>query len=121
MIRRTATPAAPWYVVPADNKWFTRIVVAAAIVDALAGLKLEYPAISKSQREEIERAKEVLGDGTSQGPEEGRQMTCRTGMPGDVQPFDLLLIRGVNRSCTCDRSGACQPCLSGPRVAPPSG
>src|SRR5688572_13789746 len=67
MIRRTATPAAPWYVVPADNKWFTRIVVAAAIVDALAGLKLEYPAISKSQREEIERAKEVLGAGTRKG------------------------------------------------------
>ena len=67
MIRRTATPAAPWYVVPADYKWFTRIVVAAAIVDALAGLNLEYPAVSKSQRQEIARAKEALGDGTRKG------------------------------------------------------
>ena len=37
MIRRTATPEAPWFVVPADHKWFTRVVVAAAIVDGLAG------------------------------------------------------------------------------------
>ncbi len=67
MIRRTATPAAPWYVVPADHKWYTRIVVAAAIVDALDGLNLEYPAISKSQKEEIARAKEALGDGSRRG------------------------------------------------------
>ena len=61
MIRWTATPEAPWYVVPADNKWFTRVVVASAIVDGLAGLNLEYPAVSKAQRQEIERAKKVLG------------------------------------------------------------
>jgi polyphosphate kinase 2 (PPK2 family) len=65
MIRWTATPEAPWYVVPADNKWFTRVVVAAAIVDALAGLKLEYPRISETQAHEIEEAKKVLGAGTS--------------------------------------------------------
>jgi hypothetical protein len=65
MIRWTATPEAPWYVVPADNKWFTRVVVAAAIVDALAGLKLEYPTISETQAREIEEAKKVLGAGTS--------------------------------------------------------
>jgi PPK2 family polyphosphate:nucleotide phosphotransferase len=63
MIRWTATPDAPWYVVPADNKWFTRVVVAAAIVDGLVGLNLEYPAVSKEQRQEIERAKEALGGG----------------------------------------------------------
>jgi PPK2 family polyphosphate:nucleotide phosphotransferase len=61
MIRWTATPEAPWYVVPADNKWFTRVVVAAAIVDALAELDLEYPTITKEQRQEIENAKKVLG------------------------------------------------------------
>jgi PPK2 family polyphosphate:nucleotide phosphotransferase len=65
MIRWTATPEAPWYVVPADNKWFTRVVVAAAIVDALAGLKLEYPTISDTQAREIEEAKKALGAGTS--------------------------------------------------------
>jgi PPK2 family polyphosphate:nucleotide phosphotransferase len=63
MIRWTATPEAPWYVVPADNKWFTRVVVAAAIVDALAGLNLEYPTITKQQRQEIELAKKALGGG----------------------------------------------------------
>ena len=61
MIQRTATPDAPWYVVPADNKWFTRIVVAAAIVDALASLDLEYPRVSKAQRKEIDAAKRALG------------------------------------------------------------
>ena len=61
MIRWTATPEAPWYVVPADRKWFTRIVVAAAIVDALASLDLEYPAVSKTQKRDIARARQILG------------------------------------------------------------
>jgi hypothetical protein len=63
MIRHTATPEAPWYVVPADHKWFTRIVVAAAIVDALAGLNLEYPTVSKAQAQQIAKAKRLLGKG----------------------------------------------------------
>src|SRR5262249_13207129 len=46
LIRRTATRHAPWYVVPADHKWFTRLVVAAAIVDALSGLDLKPPPLS---------------------------------------------------------------------------
>ena len=73
MIRRTATPASPWYVVPADNKWFTRIVVAAAIVDALAGLKLEYPVVSKSLQQEIALAKEALGDDSRKAARKGRK------------------------------------------------
>ena len=60
MIRATATPEAPWYVVPADRKWFTRVVVAAAIVDGLAGLRLKYPSVSKTQMKEIERARKAL-------------------------------------------------------------
>jgi PPK2 family polyphosphate:nucleotide phosphotransferase len=60
MIRETATPEAPWYVVPADHKWFTRVVVAAAIVDALAGLNLKYPTVSKAQSKEIAEAKRLL-------------------------------------------------------------
>jgi PPK2 family polyphosphate:nucleotide phosphotransferase len=67
MIRWTATPEAPWYVVPADNKWFTRVVVAAAIVDALADLDLKYPTITKQQRQEIEEAKKVLGGSRGRG------------------------------------------------------
>ena len=63
MIRWTATPEAPWYVVPANHKWFTRVVVAAAIVEALGGLHLEYPKVSEGQSREIARAKQVLGRG----------------------------------------------------------
>ena len=51
MIRNTATKAAPWYVVPADNKWFTRVVVAAAVIDALAALDLHYPKVDESEIE----------------------------------------------------------------------
>ena len=54
MIRSTATDYAPWYVVPADNKWFTRIVVAAAVIATLESLDLSYPKVGKKQREELE-------------------------------------------------------------------
>jgi len=59
-IRRTATKAAPWYVVPADNKWFTRAVVAAAVVDALASLDLRYPRLDAAKRRELARARREL-------------------------------------------------------------
>jgi PPK2 family polyphosphate:nucleotide phosphotransferase len=60
MICNTATEQAPWYVVPADNKWFTRVVVAAAVIDALASLDLEYPEVSETQRAELETAEKAL-------------------------------------------------------------
>ncbi len=50
MIRHTATPHAPWYVIPADNKWFTRIAVAEAVADALEGLNLSFPKVGAAQR-----------------------------------------------------------------------
>ncbi len=59
-IRATATPEAPWYVVPADNKWFTRIVVAAAIIDTLAGLDLHYPVVGPAKRAELAAARRAL-------------------------------------------------------------
>jgi PPK2 family polyphosphate:nucleotide phosphotransferase len=59
-IRHTATPEAPWYVVPADNKWFTRVVVAAAVIDALASLDLEYPTVSADKRKDLAAAKRAL-------------------------------------------------------------
>ena len=59
-IRETATESAPWFVVPADNKWFTRIVVASAIIDALSSLDLKYPHLTKAQRTELATAKETL-------------------------------------------------------------
>ncbi len=60
MIQNTATKDAPWYVVPADNKWFTRVVVAAAVIDALDSLDLAYPEVSKAQRKELAAARAAL-------------------------------------------------------------
>jgi len=60
MIRNTATKDSPWFVVPADNKWFTRVVVAAAIVDTLASLDLAYPKVDKKRLTEIASAKQTL-------------------------------------------------------------
>jgi PPK2 family polyphosphate:nucleotide phosphotransferase len=60
MIRETATKNAPWYVVPADNKWFTRIVVAAAVIEALDALDLHYPKVSKEKLKELAAAKRTL-------------------------------------------------------------
>jgi PPK2 family polyphosphate:nucleotide phosphotransferase len=63
MIQNTATKAAPWYVVPADNKWFTRVVVAAAVIDALASLDLKYPKVSEGKLKELAAAKRALQAG----------------------------------------------------------
>lgn len=60
MIRNTATTYAPWYVIPADNKWYTRIVVAAAIIEALLSLKLAFPKVSKEKLAELAQVKESL-------------------------------------------------------------
>ena len=59
-IRHTATEDAPLYVVPADNKWFARVVVAAAVIDALDSLHLEYPKVGQGQRRELAAAKKEL-------------------------------------------------------------
>ncbi len=60
LIRHTATKDAPWYVVPADNKWFTRVVVAAAIIDALASLDVKYPVVGPEKLKELAAAKRSL-------------------------------------------------------------
>lgn len=60
MIRHTATPEAPWYVVPADHKWYTRIVVASAIIEALQSLDLRYPVLSAAQRRDLAEARASL-------------------------------------------------------------
>ncbi|HSI14870.1 MAG TPA: polyphosphate kinase 2 family protein [Chthoniobacter sp.] len=62
-IRETATEDSPWYVVPADNKWFTRVIVASAVIDALASLNLEYPKVSAAQQKELAQARKLLLEG----------------------------------------------------------
>ena len=60
MIRSTSTEAAPWYVVPADHKWFTRVVVAEVIADTLESLNLTYPKVDAEKKKEIEAARTLL-------------------------------------------------------------
>src|SRR5919201_1291658 len=59
-IRATASKHAPWFVVPADNKWFTRLVVAAAIVDAMESLGLAYPKVGAAKEKEFAAARAAL-------------------------------------------------------------
>ncbi|MCM2254696.1 MAG: polyphosphate kinase 2 family protein [Vicinamibacteria bacterium] len=59
-IRRTATKDAPWYVIPADNKWFTRLAVARAVVDTLEGLDLHFPRVGEEQRRGFAEARALL-------------------------------------------------------------
>lgn len=60
MIRNTATAHSPWYIVPADNKWFTRLVVSTVIVDTLESLDLAYPIVGEAKRRELAAAKKLL-------------------------------------------------------------
>lgn len=60
LIKKTATEKSPWYVVPADNKPYARIVIASAILHAMDSMKLEYPVVSDEQRAELQRVKELL-------------------------------------------------------------
>ena len=60
MVRQTATPHAPWFVVPADHKWFTRLVVADAIAETMKGLNLRFPAVDRAQQKELKAARSRL-------------------------------------------------------------
>jgi len=60
MVRRTAAPHAPWYVVPADHKWFTRLVVAEAVCEALERLGLAFPKVDAARRKELAAARRTL-------------------------------------------------------------
>ena len=60
MVRATSRPHAPWYVVPADNKWFARLVVARAMVERLEGLGLEFPKVEGAALEELQKVRTVL-------------------------------------------------------------
>lgn len=59
-IRATAAPWAPWYVVPADAKWFTRLVVASAVIDAMEKMDLAYPEVDEAKKAELAKARAAL-------------------------------------------------------------
>src|SRR5262245_50611500 len=67
MIRHTSTPHAPWHVVPADHKWFTRLVVVAAMLDTLTSLRLAYPTVEPDRLKELEAARVTLANETAPG------------------------------------------------------
>jgi PPK2 family polyphosphate:nucleotide phosphotransferase len=60
LIRATANKHAPWYIVPADNKWYARLIVAGAIIESLRQLKLEYPMVDKCKKRELDQARKSL-------------------------------------------------------------
>jgi hypothetical protein len=60
MIRNTATKHAPWYVVPADNKWFTRLAISCVVVDALESLKLAYTKVDDAKKKELQEGRKML-------------------------------------------------------------
>ena len=60
MIQRTATKHAPWYVMPADNKWFTRLAVASAIIETLDKLNLAFPDVEKAKKKELQAVRASL-------------------------------------------------------------
>jgi hypothetical protein len=60
MIQNTATKHAPWFLVPADNKWFTRLIVASAIIQALDELHLSFPDVDKAKKKELQAVRDTL-------------------------------------------------------------
>jgi PPK2 family polyphosphate:nucleotide phosphotransferase len=79
-IRHTATPEAPWFVVPADRKWFTRLVVAAVVVDALRSISPSFPKVDGEQRRQLLLAKAALeAEPNGNGGEDGKRNTKKDG------------------------------------------
>lgn len=60
IVRHTSTPSAPWYVVPADHKWFARVVIGSAILNALEGLDLRFPRADKASLQEFKQVRQAL-------------------------------------------------------------
>jgi len=63
-IQHTSTPQSPWYIIPADKKWFARLLVSDIIAQKLQSLHLEYPTVSDEQKQQMEKAKKILLDET---------------------------------------------------------
>ena len=61
-LSKTSTEYAPWYIIPADHKWYMRTIVGDIIVHTLESLPLKYPKVNKSKLEEIQKARKILGD-----------------------------------------------------------
>lgn len=65
MIGNTSTPHAPWYVVPADHKWYSRLVVASALIETLESLNVDFPKVDAARRKELDEARKLLSKETT--------------------------------------------------------
>jgi hypothetical protein len=59
-IRETATDKCPWYIIPADKKWFTRLAISTIILETLKSLDLKYPVLPKEEKEKLDEARKLL-------------------------------------------------------------
>ena len=75
-IRNTATKYAPWYVIPADNKWFTRLVVASAVIEAMASLDMSYPEVGKEKLAELDEARKALSADKESSKKKAREASA---------------------------------------------
>ncbi|MGE3986442.1 polyphosphate kinase 2 family protein [Pseudorhodoplanes sp.] len=78
-IRETSRPHAPWFVVPADKKWFTRLVVASAMVEGLESLNLHYPQVDDATRDELKKARVLLAAELPDKRKNGKKDNGKTG------------------------------------------
>ncbi|MEZ5294240.1 MAG: polyphosphate kinase 2 family protein [Vicinamibacterales bacterium] len=74
VVRHTASPVAPWYVVPADHKWFTRLVVASAVIEAIESVRPTFPTVAPEMRRQLAAAeKTLLNEGPARRERKGRR------------------------------------------------
>ncbi|MGV3634213.1 MAG: polyphosphate kinase 2 family protein [Pseudorhodoplanes sp.] len=79
MIRETSRPHAPWFVVPADKKWFTRLVVASALVEAMESLDLHFPKVDDAARDELKKARVLLAAELPEKKKNGKKDNGKVG------------------------------------------
>jgi PPK2 family polyphosphate:nucleotide phosphotransferase len=77
IVRHTSTPTAPWYVVPADHKWFARVVIGSAILNALEGLDLRFPRADKASSQEFEQVRQALKNEGKKGGAERKAKVAK--------------------------------------------
>jgi polyphosphate kinase 2 (PPK2 family) len=80
VVRHTSSAVAPWYVVPADHKWFARVVIGSTIVRALDQLNLKFPRVDKASLEEFKRVRQAL---ENEGKGGARKATAKAATKGD--------------------------------------
>ena len=117
MIRHTSTETAPWYVVPADRKWFTRLVVSAAIIDAIQSLDPRFPEVDPKVRAEFKRVKAQL-EAEDRAPKrrqgkEGQEEVKRCWWPGEDELYVRYHDEEWGRPVTDDRRLFEKICLEG--------